>query len=67
MRNDYSIWGERTSASGAAIPVHMRYAIDTKPTQYTSIAVDYDIDEDTGADAEVIRAYNQKYNTRLNG
>ena len=67
MRNDYSIWGERTSASGAAIPVHMRYAIDTKPTQYTSIVVDYNIDTDTGADAEVIRAYNQKYNTRLNG
>jgi hypothetical protein len=43
MRNDYSIWGERTGISGANIPVHMRYAIDTKPVQYTSIEVD---DED---------------------
>ncbi len=41
MRNDYSIWGERKGVSGAAIPVHMRYAIDNKPTKYTSIEVDY--------------------------
>lgn len=41
MRNDYSIWGERKGVSGAAIPVHMRYAIDNKPTEYTSIEVDY--------------------------
>ena len=41
MRNDYSIWGERKGISGAAIPVHMRYAIDNKPTTYTSIEVDY--------------------------
>jgi hypothetical protein len=41
LRNDYSIWGERQGTSGAAIPVHMRYAIDAKPTKYTSIEVDY--------------------------
>jgi hypothetical protein len=34
LRNDFSIWGERTGVSGAAIPVHMRYAIDTKPISY---------------------------------
>jgi hypothetical protein len=34
MRNDYSVWGTRTSASGATIPVHLRYAIDKKPTYY---------------------------------
>jgi len=34
LRNDYSIWGERTGVSGATIPVHMRYAIDKKPSFY---------------------------------
>jgi hypothetical protein len=34
MRNDYSVWGTRISASGATIPVHMRYAIDKKPVYY---------------------------------
>lgn len=59
LRNDYSIWGERTSASGAKLPVHMRYAIDTKPIQYMSIEVD---DED-----EQLKAYNKKYGTNLKG
>jgi hypothetical protein len=34
LKNDYSIWGNRTSTSGAEIPVHMRYAIDKKPVYY---------------------------------
>ena len=34
LRNDYSIWGERTGVSGAKIPVHLRYAIDEKPSYY---------------------------------
>ena len=34
LKNDYSIWGERTGVSGAKIPVHLRYAIDEKPTYY---------------------------------
>lgn len=34
MRNDYSVWGTRKTAAGADIPVHLRYAIDTKPTYY---------------------------------
>jgi hypothetical protein len=36
MRNDYAIWGERTGVTGAKIPVHLRYAIDKKPTEYVS-------------------------------
>jgi hypothetical protein len=31
MKNDYSVWGERTSLSGEKVAVHLRYAIDTKP------------------------------------
>ena len=61
MRNDYSIWGERTSTSGAAIPIHMRYAIDKRPIKYTQITVD-----DFSAQQQ-IDAYNNKYGTNLKG
>ena len=57
MRNDYSIWGERTSASGASIPIHMRYAIDNKPVRYKPIVV---------KDEELID-YNKKHNTSMKG
>lgn len=42
LRNDFSIWGQRESASGAEIPIHMRYAIDHKPVEYTTIIVSDD-------------------------
>ena len=61
MRNDYSIWGQRTSVSGAAIPVHMRYAIDNKPKKYTQITVD-DLESKL-----VIDNYNLKHGTTLTG
>ena len=38
LRNDYSIWGERTGTSGAKMPIHMRYAIDKKPSYYKSFS-----------------------------
>jgi hypothetical protein len=34
LKNDYSIWGARTTPGGAEVPVHMRYAIDQKPIYY---------------------------------
>jgi hypothetical protein len=37
LKNDYSIWGTRESASGTEIPVHIRYAIDDKPTFYRGL------------------------------
>ena len=36
IKNDFSIWGERKSVSGATLPVHMRYALGKKPTWYTT-------------------------------
>ena len=57
LRNDYSIWGERIGISGASIPVHLRYAIDLKPTSYTQILV-----EEGNSD---IDTYNEKYGTSL--
>jgi DNA polymerase elongation subunit (family B) len=35
LKNDFSIWGTRKSISGADIPIHLRYAVDKKPTKYT--------------------------------
>ena len=58
LKNDYSIWGERTSVSGAAIPIHLRYAIDVKPTEYATITL-------TESDKEEIKEYNEKYGTTL--
>lgn len=40
LKNDYSLWGERVTASGAAVPIHLRFAIDDKPIQYTTIEVE---------------------------
>ena len=37
LRNDYSTWGTRKTAEGAELPIHMRYAIDKKPTKYFSL------------------------------
>lgn len=38
VKNDYSVWGTRKGVTGTEIPVHMRYAIDTKPSVYTSFS-----------------------------
>ena len=59
LRNDYSIWGERTGVSGANIPIHLRYAIDEKPVAYTTISL-------TDFDKVEIQEYNDKYGTTLN-
>ena len=37
IRNDFSIWGKRKGVGGAELPVHMRYAIDFKPTYYKTL------------------------------
>ena len=55
LKNDYSIWGERESVSGAKIPIHLRYAIDKKPERYTNIRVT----------KEEVQKYNKQYNTSL--
>lgn len=36
LKNDFSIWGERQGSSGAKLPIHLRYAIQSKPQKYTS-------------------------------
>ena len=34
VRNDFSIWGTKASIEGSELPVHLRYAVDKKPTYY---------------------------------
>jgi hypothetical protein len=36
IKNDYSVWGSY-NVSGTEIPIHMRYAIDSKPLSYKPI------------------------------
>lgn len=43
IKNDFSVWGQRVSASGAKIPIHYRVAIGTKPIEYKEYNIeDYD-------------------------
>lgn len=37
LRNDFAIWGKKKTTSGTEIDIHMRYAIDKKPTEYYSL------------------------------
>lgn len=37
VKNDFSIWGTKKGATGVDLPIHMRYAIDKKPTYYTTV------------------------------
>ena len=49
LKNDYSIWGKRKGVGNVDIPIHYRYAIDFKPTSYTTIRentnINYSIDQ----------------------
>lgn len=47
LRNDYSIWGTKTTVSGNETPVHLRYALDKKPIRYVNYEGDtYSTSED---------------------
>lgn len=37
IKNDFSIWGKRKGVDGQDLSVHMRYAIDFKPTYYSPL------------------------------
>lgn len=56
LKNDFSVWGTRKS-SGTELPIHMRYALDIKPSIYTTIQV---------KDAE-LNDYNKINNMNLKG
>lgn len=55
LKNDFTVWGERSGVDGDKLPIHMRYAIDNYPLQYTTITVL----------PEEAQAYNQKYGLNI--
>jgi hypothetical protein len=50
LRNDYTVWGVKKSQNGGnEIPIHMRYAIDEKPTTYVTFdGVEYQASDERG-------------------
>lgn len=40
VKNDFTVWGKKTTVNGAEIPIHARFAIDKKPTFYKNLAGD---------------------------
>lgn len=36
VKNDFSVWGTRKGAGGADLPIHVRYALQTRPANYMS-------------------------------
>lgn len=40
LRNDFSVWGKRTTVSGGEVPIHLRYVLADKPIYYRSIEVE---------------------------
>ena len=59
LKNDYSVWGERTGISGIKIPVHYRYAIDIKPENVHF--------PDGTVPADKINDYCKQYEQMVNG
>lgn len=47
VKNDFAVWGNRKSISGTSLPIHVRYAIDKKPSKYISPYGEYDEDTRT--------------------
>ena len=37
LKNDFSVWGNRSSATGQNLPIHVRYAVHKKPERYCSL------------------------------
>lgn len=56
VKNDYAIQGKRTTASGAEVPIHLRYAIDKKPVYYKAI---------DGTVYVTNEYYNSEYNDKI--
>lgn len=75
LRNDYSIHGMRKSADGRETPIHLRYALETKPVRYTTLNItdspranityEYDPSKAPGDLATRLRASYLKYLTNI--
>lgn len=38
LKNNFIVWGQRTTSAGTDVPIHYRYAIDIKPQTYENYA-----------------------------
>ncbi len=48
VKNDFSIWGTKKSITGTELPVHLRYAVDKKPTYYKTIEYEAQAKDEKG-------------------
>ena len=63
LKNDFTIWGSKKSAnSDKQIPIHLRYAVDKKPTEYTTY--DGTFKFTTQPYEEVVEEVTNKYNAQ---
>ena len=63
IKNDFTVWGKKRNSSGVEIPIHMRYAIDVKPTFYASYPTTTTISTITGQQT-TIGPYQDVYITK---
>ncbi len=52
VKNDFSIWGTKKSVTGTELPVHLRYAVDKKPTYYKTIEYTAQVKQEDGTTIE---------------
>ena len=41
IKNDFTVWGTKKTATGLEVPIHARYAIDRKPEYYIYVTENY--------------------------
>lgn len=64
LKNDYVISGEKTTASGATTPIHVRYAVDQKPVFYRTFIEKDDKGNVTGGQMYTTKGINLFYDKR---
>ena len=59
LKNDYSIWGERESVTGAKIPIHLRYSIHKKPFFYRTFDNNIFVTEEVAQYDQLVQILNE--------
>ena len=63
IKNDFTVWGKKKNSSGVEIPIHMRYAIDIKPSFYASYPKTTTVSFANGTE-QVVGPYQEVYITQ---
>ena len=62
LRNDFTVWGARQGVGGAAIPIHMRFAVDQKPDLFVNYeGIHYTTKTKEQLEDFVYKWYNENY------